>query len=343
MRLFRIGAAGYIRSAWISSLTTTILAAMLPLSPAGAGVVKFMAPGSNETTVAGINSAGDVTGTANANSGAEYGFGFIRSAGGNFATFSDAHGGNLWATAIDDNDDVTGYENYDGGVEAFVRSPSGTVTTFLAFGSLGTIPAAINATSGKIVGQYTDSNSITHGFVRVADGTISSIDPPNAVYSEADGTNSSGEIVGWFVDSSGGAHGFLQSADGTITTIDAPWSQGSTQAFVINNNGDVAGEAFNTTFIRYANGNYAEPGQNIQPSGLSDEDDISGGTTGGDAALFSPTKRSWKLKLIKPPHNCLFVSGGSEGNMQFYINDSATLGATVQCSPGEANRGYIRN
>ena len=81
--------------------------------------------------------------------------------------------------------------------------------------------------------------------------TYATIDPPDAIYSEATDINSSGEIVGRFYDGStcdvantcllfdGHNHGFLLS-HGEFTTIDSPGSI-FTAAIGINPRGDIVG------------------------------------------------------------------------------------------------------
>jgi hypothetical protein len=74
----------------------------------------------------------------------------------------------------------------------------------------GTIPGGNNP-SGATSGQYLDPNSVSHGFVRNADGTIVTFDAPGA---GTGGTNAfsmspSGVAMGWFLDSNFTFHGFL--------------------------------------------------------------------------------------------------------------------------------------
>jgi hypothetical protein len=93
----------------------------------------------------------------------------------------------------------------------FVRSPQGVFTLFNAPGPMVTMPAptlpeigptlsapgrlSINQ-AGTIVGSYTDAEQSQHGFVREADGTITSFDPPGGVQTTATGINDSGVIAG---------------------------------------------------------------------------------------------------------------------------------------------------
>jgi hypothetical protein len=52
-------------------------------------------------------------------------------------------------------------------------------------------------------------NNVFHSFVRAADGTIATFDPPGAVLSEAQAINNEGWVTGTYIDSSSVTHGFL--------------------------------------------------------------------------------------------------------------------------------------
>jgi hypothetical protein len=105
-----------------------------------------------------------------------------------------------------------------------------TFTTFEAPGAgdgpgEGTIGNSING-AGTIAGQYADASGVIHGFVRAADGAITTFDAPGA---GADGTatvaqsiDAAGIIAGYYSDMGGVFHGFVRAAAGTITTFDAP-------------------------------------------------------------------------------------------------------------------------
>lgn len=67
------------------------------------------------------------------------------------------------------------------------------------------VPYSING-DGAITGDYYAAGAY-HGFLRAADGTITSFDPPGSTNTEARGINASGAITGYYVSS--GIHGFL--------------------------------------------------------------------------------------------------------------------------------------
>src|SRR5437762_265380 len=94
----------------------------------------------------------------------------------------------------------------------------GQFTTFDAPGAgtrpgQGTLAAAINA-AGTVSGMYWDANYVTHGFVRAADGSFATFDPPGSAYVIADtlGINSAGTVVEQYVDANSVGHGALRTA-----------------------------------------------------------------------------------------------------------------------------------
>jgi len=92
----------------------------------------------------------------------------------------------------------------------------------------GTVPVGINAL-GEITGSYSDALT-AHGFVRSADGIITTFDPPNSFYTQAPGINVEGTVCGYYFDGNSGMfRSFLRAPDGTFTVFDAPGAgRGST-------------------------------------------------------------------------------------------------------------------
>jgi hypothetical protein len=225
----------------------------------------------------GINDSGTIVGTYLDESGNYYGF--MRAANGTITTinvpgtgYSSTYGGNLGGTipiAIDQNGDVAGtyYLNQSNPTEfhGFIQAANGTITTFDVPGAGGsanywemdgTVAIGIDA-GGDVVGTYTDTNSLRHGFLRSASGTVSTFDAPGAglltVCCEFEdelgtvgvGINSAGEIAGAYLDAESVLHGFLRAASGGITTFETPNAgSGALQgaiAFGINTSGDIVG------------------------------------------------------------------------------------------------------
>src|SRR5580658_8884261 len=85
-----------------------------------------------------------------------------------------------------------------------------TITTFDAPGAgtaagQGTFANNINA-AGEIVGNYEDPSSVSHGYVRAANGTFTTFDAPGAGTGSGQGTggcwgiNNAGEIACAYLD-----------------------------------------------------------------------------------------------------------------------------------------------
>jgi hypothetical protein len=124
---------------------------------------------------------------------------------------------------------------------AFTRAPSGALDTFDAPGA-GTGPGAPGCTAtascpgtvayginpaGEIAGQYIDANGVYHGFLRFANGTITTYDVPAAGTGPGQGgygesINPAGVITGEYSDASSVWHGFVRFRDGAIIVFDAP-------------------------------------------------------------------------------------------------------------------------
>jgi predicted membrane protein len=135
----------------------------------------------------------------------------------------------------------------------------GTLTEFDAPGAstapgLGT-QAFANNDLGEVVGVYTDTNVVPHGFIRAFDGKITSFDAPGAGLgagldqgTEAFSVNDFGVIAGQFADPSNVFHAFIRFPNGAFTTFDAPGAgtganQG-TLAYNLNPQGATAGIYF---------------------------------------------------------------------------------------------------
>ena len=134
----------------------------------------------------------------------------------------------------------------------------------------GTFALRINA-SGETVGYYIDANGVVHGFIRSSGGTLTTVDAPGAGSALNLGTNvmavnTSGEVTGYYADSNDILHSYIESPAGTLTEFDPPNSIGS-DAFCINDNGDVAGGLLDANgdhgFLRTVDGTFAV----IDPTG----------------------------------------------------------------------------
>lgn len=117
---------------------------------------------------------------------------------------------------------------------------NGTFTTIDFPGATFTRAIGINR-YGDIVGDYilnASGSSNQHGFL-LQGGVFTSISFPNADNTIAEGINKNGDIVGWYVDPKG-THGFLLRG-GVFTSVDFPGADAFTQAWKINDGGEIAG------------------------------------------------------------------------------------------------------
>jgi hypothetical protein len=93
-----------------------------------------------------------------------------------------------------------------------------TYISFSVPGALGTYPVSINA-SMEVTGYYDLSPTVSRGFLREADGSITTFDVPGAVATEPQGINAAGNITGFYNDRAAASQGFLRYADGRIITF----------------------------------------------------------------------------------------------------------------------------
>jgi uncharacterized membrane protein len=82
---------------------------------------------------------------------------------------------------------------------------------------------------------------------------FTTIDVPGATSTTATGVNASGEIVGYYSDASG-THGF-SDVNGSFATLNSPASSSLTQAWSVNNAGQIVVNSEFSGFV-YSNGSY---------------------------------------------------------------------------------------
>jgi uncharacterized membrane protein len=205
-------------------------------------------PGSSTTQALGVNSGMTmgaklyVAGTA--------GTGFVMTAESRKTRASEIYRTilpaqtNLFATGVNDHQDVAGYfVDAGNNTHGFILA-GGTFTQLdVPFASgLSTVAYGIN-NAGEVVGVYypAGNDSPVEGFT-YSNGTYAKIKSyPQATGTYAEGLNNNGDIVGFYVDADFGYHGFILK-DGKFTSYDPPGSI-ETFASAINDD-DVAIGAF---------------------------------------------------------------------------------------------------
>lgn len=122
-------------------------------------------------------------------------------------------------------------------VERSVK-PTGPIT-FDVPGASRTFALDINQ-RGEIVGRYTSAGQ-NHGFLRDAQGNLTTIDYPGSSFSVASSINDRGDILGWYSLPADPAarHGFVRR-NGVFTSFDPPGST-FTNPLGINNRGEITG------------------------------------------------------------------------------------------------------
>ena len=76
--------------------------------------------------------------------------------------------------------------------------------------------------SMAVTGYYYVSSTVTRGFLRDADGAITTFDVFGGVWTEPESINANGDITGFYEAVAGVPQGFLRHANGRIITVDPP-------------------------------------------------------------------------------------------------------------------------
>jgi hypothetical protein len=138
--------------------------------PSGA-TLKFSVPGAVDATATVVNRSRVIAGTAVVQGGTE---GFFRPAHGTAKLFGNTHQ-QVTVTGINDAGTITGY-TYDQNYIAFVRTSDGTLTKFLGPNGATAAQAWSINNSGTIAGTFVDGSNASHGFIRAADGSFTTLD-----------------------------------------------------------------------------------------------------------------------------------------------------------------------
>jgi hypothetical protein len=190
---------------------------------------------------AAMNDVGWVAGEHFAPHTTQYVLPFVRSPHGRVRMFSVPGTRGAEVVGINGSGVVTG-NAYGLG---FVREPDGSIATFNV-GAVATYPSSINA-AGVVAGTAQDSGIAWKGFVRAADGSVTTFVVPGSSSTLASGMNANGAITGLYAPSAGAVMGYIRAADGTFTTFTAG-SSFSMAPVGINDDGVVAGSYHDETW-----------------------------------------------------------------------------------------------
>jgi len=241
--------------------------------------------------------------------------------------------------AMNNNGEVTGnyVQNFE--IHGFVWKPDGTLETFDVPGDISS--STISAT-GVVTGYYYYSRYGALGFVRAADGTITTLRVPHGPVTEVFGGNSQGWSVGGFSKNMHTPYqAFLRSPSGKTTEFSVPGAAGGAYAKAVNSSRVVAGEAavllghLPQGFVRAADGTttmFGDPDVYMVVSGMNDAGTIVGSLqTHPDRGFFRTSDGT--LTVFDAP-NAKSTDVGS-------INNSGTIvGAFTDAN--DVAHGFIR-
>lgn len=196
--------------------------------------------------------------------------GFVRTPDGKYTTFigpgacttnssegcygSGASNVNIWGTF------VGGFEDNDGNFvhHGLIRTLQTKLTVFDApnagtgsYEGTGCPGCHLGLNDwGTAAGNYIDTNSVQHGFLRSPDGKFTTFDAPGAGNGVSQGTgcpsdcptsiNNLGAVTGTYIDANYTFHGYLRKPTGQIATIDPPGTL-YTEPYGINDCGSITG------------------------------------------------------------------------------------------------------
>ena len=178
--------------------------------------------------------------------------------------------------------------------------------------------------AGTIVGEYTDSSNVTHGW-ELSGTTFSTINVPfqGAIDTYPEGINDSGEVVGGWDGGSAIGGGFTL-INGTYTSITYPGTgPNSTEVFAVNNKGDLGGYYEDSSGIYHGMLDIGGVFSTIDPPG-SIETTIQGLDDNDNAA-------GWFCTTTECEHNLVGAQGFlySGGNFTIYNFPGANATALV--------------
>ena len=222
----------------------------------------------NPTMAAGINDAGDITGSFATGHGKHFSVrGFVRSARGRESKFLMTDAAATQPAAMNDMGQVAGrYSLRGSSSHGFIRNPNKDIVEFDPDKNDVTLPVAINPSGASLAILWKGTSE--KGAIRSAGGTMTEFQAPKSG-GERPATvptafNADGEATGYDTTiSDQHSRGFVRSPDGTVTMFDAPGAGGGnsqgTFPMAVNSDGTIAGydldaEGAAHGFLRTADG-----------------------------------------------------------------------------------------
>jgi hypothetical protein len=181
-------------------------------------IVTFDGPDATATYPTAINNKGQITGNFSDSSGVLRGF--LRSTNGKFTVFDPVGSLETNGESINAKGALTGFyctEKFCTTRNGFVRTPDGTITTFSVPDADVTSGVTINS-KGAVAGRYSGTLSGPGGFLRAADGQLTTFTD----CLEISGMNRGGWVVGTNSDFFSVYHGCVRKPSGSVLTFDEP-------------------------------------------------------------------------------------------------------------------------
>jgi len=218
------------------TIAAFLVSVALPLPAAATYVFNTVDyPGAVSTTVWGINSTGQIAGTASLDGVTFFAF---RYAGGVFTTLP-ATIYPVAALGINDSGTIVGGATTAAGEQGFIFNAG--FYTFFTHGGFPFTEARAISNSNLVTGFSEDFDTgATIGWIyNPAASTLTDIDILGSHLTIAQGINAAGQVVGSATGMPGGAHAFLREPGGAITLFQI--GTAPTRARAINDNGLIAG------------------------------------------------------------------------------------------------------
>jgi hypothetical protein len=200
-------------------------------------------PGSAQTQVTGINTAGNTVGFWVDSVGTNHGFTDI---GGTFTTADDplttATPAFNQLLGLNDTGFAAGFYNDAAGDSHAYEYNIGT-KTFTAVTPAGAVSAVATGVNnaGQVSGFFTNAGGATLAFI-LTGNTFFTYDVPGSTNTQFLGINNLGQAVGFYVDSGMVQHGLLYNIGGnTFQNVDDPNGLGTTTINGLNDKGQLVG------------------------------------------------------------------------------------------------------
>jgi len=262
--------------------------------------------------------------------------GLCANAGAKIVTFQiPDYSFGIFPAAMNDKGQVTGCvdDPRTGSIRGFLWQKDGGLKTFFVPEPLASkrspgelvFPSAITA-DGVITGSYGQPLQFGGGFVRAADGSITTFSVGQST--NVDAANRKGWVVGsYFVSARDPYQPYLRDPSGAAMDISVPHATGGAVATVVNRSRTIAGYAYVSGgargFFRPAHGTatlFGSTHHYVFVTGMNDAGTITGSFDDGNPIAFVRTNDGTLTTFAGPK--------GTTGTKAYAINNSGTVVGT---------------